>query len=517
MVSCPDSLTHLGCGGLGREDDISRPGNGFSFGPHVHDIEFAEKGRRNDYYGDGSDDVKEPVPKVKETCPSDMDRFLVLFEENDPENPFNWSGTRRWFISAVAAFLIFNATFASSLPAGVLQQMETHFNFSGEVGALVLSLFVLGFAVGPILWGPLSEHYGRRPISLYSFPLFIGTQIGCALSPNTASILIFRFLARGRALAGFTLAPFAGPSMAPLVSGWMNVAGVSWRWVFWLQTIVAGAALILVVFALPETFKPILLVRKAERRRKQTGDGRWWAPLEKQRVSFLRRVKDIVTRPFQMLVGEPMLLAITLYMSFVYGVIYLLFEAYPIVFTIGHHFNSGVSGLMFLPIPIGGTVACVLYVVYFDPIYQVAVKEHHPHHPPPEHRLHNSLYASLILPIAFFWFAWTSYPSVSFWAPMMAGFPLGMGTVLLYLGLFNYIIDTYLASAASALAATVIVRSFFGAGFPLFANQMYDKLSPRWASTLLAFISVVMAPIPFVLRKYGPALRRRSRTRINDV
>lgn len=86
-----------------QRDDVS------SIVSSVHDIEFAEKGRRNDYYGDGSDDVKEPVPKVKETCPSDMDRFLVLFEENDPENPFNWSGTRRWFISAVAAFLIFNA------------------------------------------------------------------------------------------------------------------------------------------------------------------------------------------------------------------------------------------------------------------------------------------------------------------------------------------------------------------------------------------------------------------------
>lgn len=198
-------------------------------------------------------------------------------------------------------------------------------------------------------------------------------------------------------------------------------------------------------------------------------------------------------------------------MQFIYGVTYLLFEAYPIVFSIGHGFNSGVSGLMFLPIPTGGLTACALYVIYFDPIYQVAVREHHPIFPPPEYRLHTSLYGAVLLPIAFFWFSWTSYPSISYWAPMMAGFPLGTGIVLLYLGLFSYIIDTYLASAASALAATIIFRSLFGAVFPLFANQMFEKLTPRWAGSLLGFVAIAMAPMPFILRKYGPALRARSR------
>ena len=198
--------------------------------------------------------------------------------------------------------------------------------------------------------------------------------------------------------------------------------------------------------------------------------------------------------------------------QFIYGVVYLLFEAYPIVFTSGHHFNNGVSGVMFLPIPIGGLAACLFYILYVDPIYQNIVKEHHPIPPPPEFRLHASFYGTVMLPVSFFWFAWTSYPNISFWAPMMAGFPLGMGVVLLYLGLFSYLLDAYLASAASALAATIIVRSLFGAVFPLFASKMFERLTPRWAGTLLGCIAVIMAPMPFVLLRYGPALRARSKS-----
>ena len=197
--------------------------------------------------------------------------------------------------------------------------------------------------------------------------------------------------------------------------------------------------------------------------------------------------------------------------QFIYGVNYLLLEAYPIVFTVGHNMNNLVSGLMFIPIPIGGIAACLFYIFHIHPKYQATMRVHHPNLPPPEHHIEPGAYGAILLPISFFWFAWTSYPNISYWAPMMAGFPLGMGIVLLYLGLFSYIIDVYFTYTASALAAAVMVRSIFGAVFPLFANQMFEKLNPRWAGTLLGVVSLLMAPIPFVLYRYGPALRAKSR------
>ena len=172
--------------------------------------------------------------------------------------------------------------------------------------------------------------------------------------------------------------------------------------------------------------------------------------------------------------------------------------------------TAGITGLMFLPIFLGGVVAVLGYLVIWGPRYERLIAQYAPQPVPPEYRLEQAIWAGPALVICFFWFGWTSYPSVSFWAPMVAGAPLGFAIVWIFVALFNYIVDTYLMFAASALAANTIMRSVFGAAFPLFATQMYDKLNPRWASTLLGFIALVMAPIPLVLFRFGPALRARS-------
>ncbi|OBZ73285.1 hypothetical protein A0H81_07031 [Grifola frondosa] len=452
-------------------------------------------------------------PEVGE---KDWDEFEITMGPDDPQNPHNWSRLYRWYITLVAGFLVLNATFSSSAPSGVVPQLMRHFSFSEEVAILTISLFVGGYCIGPLVWGPLSEQIGRRPVFIFTFIVYTGFQVGCALAPNTASILIFRFLAgtfaaaplsnsgaviadiwdagtRGKALAIFALAPFAGPTISPLVSGFMTVAGVSWRWLFWLLTMFSGSCLVLTYFTLPETFVPILLVKRAEKMRKETGDDRYWAPLERKKMTVTHADRDHT------------------FMSFIYGCIYLLFEAYPIVFTKGHHMNLGISGLMFLPIFIGGFAGVVIYLIFFNPRYEQRVIEFAPHPVPPEYRMEICLWAAPMYALAFFWFGWTSYPSVSYWAPLMAGIPLGWSIVWIFLSLFNYVIDTYLFVAASALSSMTVVRSVFGVCFPLFATQMYDTLNPRWASFLLACLATLMAPIPFVLRKYGPKLRHKSK------
>ncbi|ODN90730.1 hypothetical protein L198_06046 [Cryptococcus wingfieldii CBS 7118] len=106
---------------------------------------------------------------------------------------------------------------------------------------------------------------------------------------------------------------------------------------------------------------------------------------------------------------------------------------------------------------------------------------------------------------------WTSYPSIHWMIPVLAGAFIGIGTLGMFVSLFNYIIDVYLWSAASALVAVTIVRSHFGAAFSLFATQMYEKLGTQWASTLLGFLNLLMVPIPVVLMRYGHLLRAQSK------
>ncbi|TFL06776.1 major facilitator superfamily domain-containing protein [Pterulicium gracile] len=477
--------------------------------------------------------VHEPVEHLP-VASEKADPFEVTLDLDDPARPQNWSRVKRWYLTGVAGSLVLNATFASSAPSGILLDLIAEFGMARLVGVLTISLFVAGYCVGPLLWGPLSEQYGRRPIFLIAFGVYACFQIGGALARSTAQVLVFRFLGgtfaaapltnsgalisdlwdartRGKALALFTLAPFAGPALGPTVAGYINVSGTSWRWVFWILSIFAGVCFLMIVFTVPETYVPVLLVHKAKRLRKETGDPRYFAPMEREKLGAAEHVERIVAKPFKVLFREPVLIAITLYMSFVYGCIYLLFEAFPIVFTVGHRFNAGASGLMFLPILIGGVIGVIGYLVIFDPRYAAAVEKYAPEPVPPEFRLEMALFAAPAFCVAFCWFGWTSFPSISFWAPMLAGGLMGFAIVWIFLPLFNYIIDTYLFIAASALAANTIVRSVFGAVFPLFANQMFEGLGPRWASSVLGFVALIMIPIPFVLIKFGPTLRARSK------
>ncbi|KAJ8591490.1 hypothetical protein M405DRAFT_764751 [Rhizopogon salebrosus TDB-379] len=232
--------------------------------------------------------------------------------------------------------------------------------------------------------------------------------------------------------------------------------------------------------------------------------------MEIQNLSFAQRIESILARPFQILFTEPMMFAVTT-SQFVYGCLYLLFEAYPVVFTQGHNLNAGVSGFMFLPLPVGGSIAVATYIFFFNLSYERKVKECAPNPVPLEYRLRVAMTAAPPFAISFFWFAWTSHSSISTWAPMMSGALLGWSICLKFLSQFNYIIDSYLSVAASALAANAVVRSLFGAAFPLFATQMYDRLGPQWASTLLGFIALILMPTLFVLSKYGPTLRIKSK------
>ncbi|OAX40260.1 MFS general substrate transporter [Rhizopogon vinicolor AM-OR11-026] len=374
-----------------------------------------------------------------------IDPYLVQFAPDDKENPKNWSRRRRWYLTYLAALLGFNATFASSAPSGIATQLMTSFKLSEELAVLTISLFVAGYCVGPLFWGPLSEQYGRRPIFLATFPIYVCFQVGCALSKNAASIIIFRLLSglfaaapltnsgalisdiwdaktRGKALVLFTLAPFVGPALGPLVGGYVAQSGTSWPWMFWILAIFAVVCIVLIYFTLPETYAPIILMQKAKQLRLKTGDEGYHAPLELiQKKQLHKRLEETLARPFKILVCEPMLIAVTIYMSFVYGCVYLLFEAYPVVFTEGHHFQPGKSvvtfrrgcvdfpplgslGLAYLPLVAGSVLGVIGYLLIFNPQYEAAMDRHKAGLVSPEIRLNLAISGAPLFAITFFWF-----------------------------------------------------------------------------------------------------------------
>ncbi|KAI2615948.1 MFS general substrate transporter [Hypoxylon sp. NC1633] len=455
---------------------------------------------------------------------------LVTFLPNDPENPKNWSKAYKWYCTMVVAVTCFVVAFSSSVVTPDIAGVADEFGVSDEVALLSVTLFVVGFGVGPMIFAPLSEVLGRRIIygtTLLVAVLFI---IPGAVAKNIATLLVARAIdgiafsapmtlvggtladlwrseERGVPMAAFSAAPFIGPAIGPLVGGFLSDAA-GWRWLYWIQLILAFVVWVLITFTVPETYAPTILAKRAKKMREETGKPDYVTEEDIDKRPFGERLRIFLVRPIQLLFGELIVFLISLYMSVLYGLLYMFFVAFPIVFQEGKGYSAGITGLMFIPLAVG-VVCSAICAPLVNSHYRKLIRKHHGL-PPPELRLIPMMCSCWFIPMGLFIFAWTSYPHLIWVGPALGGFPIGFGFIFLYNSANNYLVDAYQHQAASALAAKTCIRSFWGAAVVLFTNQMYARLGYEWASSLLAFISLACCGIPFLFWTYGARIRQRS-------
>ncbi|KAM0172632.1 hypothetical protein ACHAPC_010693 [Botrytis cinerea] len=460
-----------------------------------------------------------------------MDYKLVTFLPDDPENPKNWSKAFKWYITMVVASTCFVVALASSIITADLIGVEEEFNVSEEVALVSITVFVMGFGIGPMMFAPLSEVVGRRWI--YGVTLFLAVIfiIPCAVAQNIETLLICRALdgiwfsapmtlvggtladlwrteERGVPMAAFSAAPFIGPAIGPLIGGFLSDAA-GWRWLYYIQIIFAFIVWILITFTVPETYAPTILARRAKKMREQTGEQEHVTEQDLDLRPFAERLRIFLIRPFQLLFGELIVFLISLYMSVLYGLLYMFFVAFPIVYQEGKGYSAGTTGLMFIPLALG-VIASALCAPIVNRNYMTQVRKYNGH-PPAEVRLIPMMCSCWFIPIGLFIFAWTSYPHLHWIGPAIGGFPVGFGFIFLYNAANNYLVDSYQHQAASALAAKTFLRSFWGAAVVLFTEQMYARLGYQWASSLLGFIALACCAIPFVFWVWGAKIREKSR------
>jgi multidrug resistance protein len=393
-----------------------------------------------------------------------------------------------------------------------------------------LEIFVLTVP-GPMVFAPLSEVLGRRIIYATTLLLAVIFVIPCAVAPNIGTLIVCRAIdgiafsapmtlvggtladlwrteERGVPMAAFSAAPFIGPAIGPLIGGFLSDAA-GWRWLYWIQLIFAGAVYILITFTVPETYAPTILAKRAKKLRKETGESDHVTEQDLDLRPFSERLRIFLIRPFQLLFGEMIVFLISVYMSVLYGLLYMFFVAYPIVYQKGKKYSAGITGLMFIPIALG--VLCSAACAPLVNKHYLKLSQKYNGSPPAEVRLIPMMCSCWFIPIGLFIFAWTSYPHLSWVGPAIGGFPVGFGFIFLYNAANNYLVDSYQHQAASALAAKTFLRSFWGASVVLFTTQMYDRLGYQWASSLLAFISLACCAIPFVFYFFGARIRARSK------
>jgi DHA1 family multidrug resistance protein-like MFS transporter len=381
-----------------------------------------------------------------------------------------------------------------------------------------------------MIWSPLSEipQIGRNPIYIGTLLVFVLLQIPTALASNFGMLLAFRFLTgffgspvlatggatiadiyapkkRAYAMAIWGISAVCGPTMGPLVGGFAAQAK-GWTWTIWELMWLSGFAFVFLFFFLPETSANNILYRRTQRLRKKTGDKKLTCEPELMSESMSR--KDIVmmalVRPFTLNFTEPMVFLLNLYIALVYGLLYIWFESFPIVFVGIYHFNLGQEGLAFLGILVGAIIVIPPFFYYLYKRIEPRFNENG--EIKPELRLPAACFGSFFIPICLFWFGWSSRPSVHWIMPIIGSGFFSIAAFLLFNSVLNYLSDTYPEYAASVLAGNDLFRSSFGAGFPLFASAMYKNLGVAWASSTLAFLGIAFIPIPFILYKVSDKL-----------
>ncbi|EEQ41697.1 hypothetical protein CLUG_05825 [Clavispora lusitaniae ATCC 42720] len=454
---------------------------------------------------------------------------------DDPLFPHNWPLWKKIIICGAVGLSALSVSMGSAMFSESAEQLMMEYKIGWVVATLGTSLFVFGFASGPVIWGPLSELYGRKTVLIPSCFGYICFCFMVGAAKDIQTIMICRFFAgfvgaaplvaapaamadmfsattRGNAMTNFAMVLFGGPMLAPICGGFtVKNSHLRWRFTSYFAGMVGVLALIAIVFFMDETHHGLILSRKAEILRRRTGNWGIHAAHDQVSLSIKEIVEKNISRPIVMLFTEPILFLITLYNAFIYGLLYLFLTAIPLIFVGGYHFSSGVGELPYLAMLIGEVIGGILSI-FMERRYVRAVVANNGK-PVPEERLPPMIVGSILFAIGIFWLGWTgNYASKVHWiVPTIGTAPIGMGLILIFLPCLNYIIDCYLFFAASALAGNTFLRSAFGAVFPLFAKQMFTNMKIKWATTLLGLISVVLIPVPVLFYKFGKRLRSKSK------
>ncbi|KAF2169147.1 hypothetical protein M409DRAFT_52432 [Zasmidium cellare ATCC 36951] len=471
--------------------------------------------------------------------------FVVNYEgPHDPNDPHNWPRAKRLFCTFLIAAIALVVGMASSIDSVALPQASKEFGVSEVVESMTTGLFLIGFGCGALFAGPFSETVGRNPVYIVTMIIYMCFILGAGLSPNIGAQLAFRFLAgffgstplvcaggsisdlwspleRVYAFPMFANAGFLGPCLGPIIGGYIAQSHqLSWRWTEWITLIFSGLILGVVVLFLPETYPQTLLKWKAEHLRAITQDQRYRAYIEIREETLLHRLTHSLYRPFILTAREPIIMIFALYLTVIYIILFTFLDGYTYVFQDTYGISQGLTGICFVGIIVG--LCCASAIVPL--IYSWAkrdlkkIEEQGGTRLPPEFRLwYSMLGGAFAVPISLFWMGWTAYPHISIWSPLLASVLFGYGILCIFITSYQYIIDSYEIYAASALSSITLIRYIAAGGMTIVGIPFYENMGVHYTLTILACLSIPLVPAPYILYKYGPWIRSKSKYAVNDT
>ncbi|KAA8650668.1 hypothetical protein EYZ11_003459 [Aspergillus tanneri] len=457
----------------------------------------------------------------------DEDDNLAHWESpSDPQNPQNWASTRKWLTIGLISLSSYNVSLVSTIFSPAVPQVMDEFHTdNSSISSLVVSIYVMGAAIGPLILTPITEMSGRLPMTHAANFLFFIAAIVCGASVNMPMLIISRLVMglassvpvtvgggyvsdmmkmeeRGTAMTVWTVGPLLGFVTGPIFGGFM-AQNVGWRWTVWLEAIAGAFIAVGSLILLRETYAPTILQRKAMQLQKETG--RRYRTKYDSDQTMGQMLRMSLTRPVKFLVLSPIVMIVSLYSAVTYSYMYILFTTFTNVFETVYNFSPGEAGLGYLGIGMGFTFGQITVGCFSDRYVKRQEQIHGKMKP--EDRLPPLVLGCCLVPIGLLWYGWSAECQTHWIVPIMGTFFLGAGIFYVHLVTQVYLVDAYTTYAASAVSAELCLRSIFGATIPLAGTHLYNSLGLGWGNSLLAFVAAAFAPTTLFLLKYGESIR----------
>lgn len=466
---------------------------------------------------------------------SDGNILVDWYTTDDPANPHNWSNGKRGFVAMIICMYTFAVYTGSAIYTSGEEGVMERFGINATDASLPLSLYVLAYGIGPLIFAPMSEIpiIGRSPVYATTFAIFVIISFPTAVVNNFAGLLVLRFLqgffgspclANGGAtmqdmysllklpyaLTVWVAAAYCGPALGPLLSGFA-VTAKGWRWSLWEIVWIAGPVFILMFLTMPETSTPNILLRRAARLRKLTGDTRLRAQseIDQKGLKPSAVIIDALIKPMEITIKDPAIAFVNIYTSLVYGIYYSFFEVFPLVYPVMYGFSLGMIGVVFLCVLVSCGVGILLYCAYLyyylvPDIIRNGLRAQ-------ETRLKPALLGAFGPPIGLFLFAWTANPDIHWIASVIGITIYGASVFVVMQCIFVYVPLSYPQYAASLFAGNDFLRSALACGSIMFARPLFINLGVGRGVSLLAGLSTLGIIGMFTLYYTGARLRARSK------
>ncbi|KAK5654885.1 hypothetical protein OQA88_6923 [Cercophora sp. LCS_1] len=496
-------------------------------------------------------------PTRSEYSPSFVSAVTVVENENnvddtitvtwdgpdDPANPKNWSKRQKWATSLIISTFAFLSPLCSSITAPALPSIGEELSITQPAELqLVLSIFLLAYALGPFVLSPCSEVFGRMPVIRLGNTVFILFTTLCGFATSQTQIIAFRFLAglggsasvgmgsgvltdcwrpeeRGKGIAIYQLAPVLGPAIGPIAGGYISQY-TTWRWCFWSVVILNLVVQFIAFFFLQETYAPRLLQLKARQLRQRTDNPNLKTETEQKHPdrTLTKLLRIALSRPWVMLATQPIVQLLALYQAFNFGMLWLLISSFPGLWEGRYGMPRGDATLNYLSLAVGSLIGVNICAPSTDRMYAYCKRrynvstEKENDNGVPEFRVPLMVPSSILTPCGIFLYAWSAQAKLHFIVPNLGAALFAGSSIITYQCTSAYISDSYKLHSASASAACCFLRSLLACVFPLFVPALFGTLGYGWGGSVLGLLAVVLGiPAPWIIWFWGAKLRGASR------